>query len=274
MMPAFYTKENAMPEHTLRELFDLSGKVAIVTGGAGYLGAAMSEALADAGARVVVASRDLAKCEGLAKTMGAYHLGLAYDQEKPESIAALVDQTIERLGRIDVLVNNAYRGPLPSIDTATPEDFARALNTGVTGYFLLAREAARHMRAVGGGSIINIASMYGVVGSYPEVYVGTKTLSPPNYHAVKGAVVHLTRHLAVYWAKDGIRVNAISPGPFPHDTTRQEMPEFIRRLETKVPMGRMGEPWELKGAVALLASRAGSYITGQNIMVDGGWTAW
>jgi gluconate 5-dehydrogenase len=234
----------------------------------------MSEGLADAGARVVVASRDLAKCERVAKQMGAYHLGLVLDQDKPESITALVGETVKRMGRIDVLVNNAYRGPLPSIDTATPEDFDRSLHTGVTGYFLLAREAAKHMYAGGGGSIINIASMYGLVASYPEVYVGTKALSPPNYHAVKGAVIHLTRHLAVYWARDGIRVNAISPGPFPHDTTRQEMPEFIRRLESKVPMARMGAPWELKGAVAFLASRASSYVTGQNIIVDGGWTAW
>ena len=263
-----------MAEPSLRELFDLSGKVAIVTGGAGYLGTAMSEALADAGARVVVASRDLAKCERLAKLMGAYHLGLQLDQDKPESITALVEETVKRMGRVDVLVNNAYRGTLPSIDSATPEDFDKSLHTGVTGYFLLAREAAKHMRAVGGGSVVNIASMYGLVASYPEVYVGFDAKSPPNYHATKGAVVHLTRHLAVYWAKDNIRVNTISPGPFPHDTTRAAMPEFIRRLETKVPMGRMGEAWELKGAVAFLASRASSYMTGQNLVIDGGWTAW
>jgi gluconate 5-dehydrogenase len=91
---------------------------------------------------------------------------------------------------------------------------------------------------------------------------------------VKGAVVHLTRHLAVYWAKDGIRVNAISPGPFPHDPLRAKLPEFIKRLEAKVPMGRMGDAWELKGAVAFLASRASSYMTGQNLVIDGGWTAW
>ncbi len=263
-----------MPDPTLRELFDLAGKVAIVTGGAGYLGRALADALADAGARVVVASRDLARCESVAKTMGAYHLGLALDQDSPDSIAALVRETVNRMGRLDILVNNAYRGPLPSIDSATPEEFEKSMRTGVTGYFLLAREAAREMRKVGGGSVINIASMYGLVASYPEVYVGFEAKSPPNYHAVKGAIVHLTRHLAVYWAKDGIRVNTISPGPFPHDTTRRAMPEFIRRLETKVPMGRMGEPWELKGAVAFLAGRAASYITGQNIVVDGGWTAW
>lgn len=263
-----------MLEPTLRELFDLTGKVAIVTGGAGYLGTAMCEALADAGARVVVASRNLAKCEVLAKKLGSYHLGLRLDQDKPDSISALIEETVKRMGRIDILVNNAYSGPLPSIDTATPEDMDRSLHTGVTGYFLLAREAARHMREVGGGSIINIASMYGLVASYPEVYVGMTVKSPPNYHAVKGAVIHLTRHLAVYWAKDGIRVNAISPGPFPHDSLRQANPEFINRLKAKVPMGRMGEPWELKGAVVFLASRASSYVTGQNIVVDGGWTAW
>jgi len=126
----------------------------------------------------------------------------------------------------------------------------------------------------GGGAIINIASMYGVVGSYPEVYVGFPVNSPVSYHACKGAVVHLTRHLAVYWAKDNIRVNTVSPGPFPKDETKREYPGFIERLEKKVPMGRMGLPHEVKGVVLLLASPAGSYITGQNILVDGGWTAW
>ena len=144
-----------------------------------------------------------------------------------------------------------------------------------TAYFLLARAVADHLRSRGApGSIINISSMYGVVASYPDAYKGLATNSPPNYHGLKGGLIQLTRHLAAYWAKDNIRVNCIAPGPFPTDKTQSRLPEFIERLDQKVPMGRMGRPEELKGLVVLLASEAGSYITGQNILVDGGWTAW
>ena len=116
-----------------------------------------------------------------------------------------------------------------------------------------------------------IGSMYGVVGSYPDVYQDLAAASPAAYHALKGGVVQLTRHLAVYWAHDNVRVNCLSPGPFPADGAE---PQLIERLNAKVPLGRMGRPHELKGALLLLASDAGSYITGHNLLVDGGWTAW
>jgi gluconate 5-dehydrogenase len=263
-------------ERSVQQLFDLSGKVAIVTGAAGWLGSAMSRALAEAGATLVVTSRDADQAEAFAASLpGSGHLGLGFEQGETDTIPAFVQTVIERLGQIDILVNNAYGGTGPSIDTATAEDFDRAYHTGVTAYFLLAREVVNHLRArQASGSIINIGSMYGVVGSYPEAYTDLPTNSPPNYHGLKGGIVHLTRHLAVYWAKDNVRVNTISPGPFPKQTTMDAMPEFIERLEGKSPMGRMGRPEELKGLVVLLASEAGSYINGQNILVDGGWTAW
>ncbi len=116
-----------------------------------------------------------------------------------------------------------------------------------------------------------IGSMYGVVGSYPDAYEGVAPASPVHYHTLKGGIVHLTRHLAVYWAKDGVRVNCLSPGPFPSEKAPQEM---VERLKHKSPMGRMGLPSELKGPMLLLVSEAGSYMTGQNLLVDGGWTAW
>ena len=263
-------------ERHVMELLSLEGKVAVVTGAAGWLGSAMSRALAEAGARVVVTSRDAAQAETFAASLpGEGHLGLRFDQGDTDSIPGLVQAIVDKMGKIDVLVNNAYGGTAPSIDTATAEDFDHAYHVGVTAYFLLARDVAQHMRARGAaGSIINIGSMYGVVASYPDAYEGLGVNSPPNYHGLKGGIVHLTRHLAVYWAKDNIRVNCLSPGPFPKmPSIDEKFPGFIERLEARVPMGRMGRPEELKGMILLLASDAGSYITGQNMLIDGGWTA-
>jgi gluconate 5-dehydrogenase len=256
------------------DLFNLSGKVAFISGGAGLLGTAFSEALSDAGAHLVIASRNLEKCQELADRLEGEHFALQLDLADEGAIRRAIDACVGRFGRLDVLINNGYGGSLPRIENATAEDFQNSFAVGVTSYFVAAQQAHRYMRAIGGGAIINIGSMYGVVGSYPDAYQGLDFGSPPNYHALKGAVVHLTRHLAVYWAKDNVRVNCLSPGPFPRPETRSQSPEFIRRLESHSPMRRMGEPAELKGALLLLATEAGSYITGQNLLVDGGWTAW
>jgi gluconate 5-dehydrogenase len=237
----------------------------------------MARALAEAGARVAVTSQDGKRAKAFAASLpGEDHLGLEFHLQDTDAIPALVADIVSQTSRIDILVNNAYGGvSAPTIDSATAEDFDSAFHIGVTSYFLLAREVVFHLRQRRApGSIINIASMYGVVASYPDAYTGFDINSPPNYHALKGGLVHLTRHLAAYWAKDGVRVNAISPGPFPSPRVKDAMPEFIQRLEAKTPLGRMGLPHELKGVVLLLASDAGSYITGQNILVDGGWTIW
>ncbi len=263
-------------ERSVLDLFSLKNKVAVVTGACGWLGSAMSRALAEAGAQVVATSRDGGQAAEFASTLsGDGHLGLGLSQGDTDTIPGFVAEVVERMGKIDVLVNNAYGATAPDIDNATAEDFNQAYHVGVTSYFLLARDVMLHLREQQRpGSIINIASMYGVVASYPSAYEGLSANSPPNYHALKGGVVHLTRHLAAYWAKYNIRVNAIAPGPFPKPEVRDNVEGFIPRLEEKVPLGRMGKPEELKGAVVLLASDAGSYITGQNLLVDGGWTAW
>jgi NAD(P)-dependent dehydrogenase (short-subunit alcohol dehydrogenase family) len=266
----------AEAERSVQQLFDLSGKVAIVTGAAGWLGSAMSRALAEAGATLVVTSRDGGQAADFAASLpGSGHVGIGFEQGDTDTIPGFVQDVVARKGQIDILVNNAYGGTGPTIDTATAEDFDKAYHTGVTAYFLLAREVVHHLRArQASGSIINIGSMYGVVASYPDAYTDLPVKSPPNYHGLKGGIVHLTRHLSVYWAADNVRVNCISPGPFPKQVMFDEQPGFIERLEAKSPMGRMGRPEELKGLVVLLASEAGSYINGQNILVDGGWTAW
>ena len=267
----------AESERNVMDLLSLKGKVAIVTGASGWLGSAMSRALAEAGARLVVTSRNTEQAEAFADSLpGEGHLGLGFSQGDTDTIPGFVADVVARMGQIDILVNNAYGGAPAKIDTATAEDFDQAYHVGVTSYFILARDVALHLRERGApGSIVNIGSMYGVVASYPEAYEGLGINSPPNYHGLKGGIVHLTRHLAVYWAKDNIRVNCLSPGPFPKMPQIDDShPGFIPRLEQKVPLGRMGRPEELKGLILLLASDAGSYITGQNILVDGGWTAW
>lgn len=260
---------------TVQELFDLSGKVALVTGGAGWLGTAMSEALAEAGARVAVASRTLDNCQALVDRLpGAGHMALKLDVQSEDSIRSVIDEIAGSAGRFDILVNNAYNGRAPDIDNATAEDFQVSFNGGLTSYFVAAQQARKHMLKVGGGSVINIASMYGMVASYPDAYVGFDINSPPTYHALKGGVIHLTRHLGIYWAQENIRVNALSPGPFPPPRVSGKMAEFVERLKTKSPMGRMGKRDEVKGAALFLSADASSYVTGQNIVVDGGWTAW
>jgi gluconate 5-dehydrogenase len=270
-----FARKDAIPMST-QALFGLKEKVAVVTGGAGHLGTAICEALADAGAHVVIASRSLDKCQGLADRLSETSecLAIQCDVSDESSIRSTIDQAAARWNRLDILVNNAYSGPNPDIPDMTADDFAVALRNGVTAYFIAAQQSRLHMLTTGGGSIINVASMYGMVASYPPVYEGIPFNSPANYHAVKGGVIHLTHHLAAYWAKDKIRVNAISPGAFPAPRVQNASPEFMDRLCEKVPMGRIGQPDEMKGATLFLASEASSYVTGHNLVVDGGWTVW
>lgn len=262
------------PEPTVRELFDLTGRVALVTGASGHLGGALARALAEAGAAVAVASRDESRAAAVAgrlpRVAGAEHLGVRLDHFDEGSIASGVADVIARLGGIDVLVNNGHEVLGADWSTVTAEQFDRQLRNA-TGYFLLARAVRNHAVERGkAASIVMLASMYGLVASYPQVYESIGAASPVAYHALKGGILQMTRHLAVYWAKDRVRVNAISPGPFPH----ADSGELIDRLTQRVPLGRLGAPHELKGAAVFLASDASSYMTGQNLVIDGGWTAW
>lgn len=262
-------------EPTIQQLFDLSGKVAIITGASGYLGQSMSRALAEAGASVVISSRDQARAKAQAAELPvvgkAKHHGVRLDYMEEPSIAQGVADAVAAAGRIDILVNNGYERVTADWTNITGEQFTRQL-TNATGCFLLAREVYRHACQRGGGaSVIMIGSMYGLLGSYPDAYEGICMASPVAYHALKGGVVNLTRHLAVYWAKDGVRVNTLSPGPFPATAVN---PDLKARLSSKSPMKRMGRPDELKGAVVFLASEASSYMTGHNLVIDGGWSAW
>jgi NAD(P)-dependent dehydrogenase (short-subunit alcohol dehydrogenase family) len=261
----------------IKQLFDLKNRVALITGGAGYLGWHMVAALAEAGSKVVIADAQLDRAREVAQDLRSHQLqvdAVEYDAASEDSIKAMVSKVYSSYGGVDILINGAYKFIEHRIDEATAKDFDETLRVGVTGYFLVSQKVAELMKQKGAGSIINIASMYGFVGSYPEVYKGLPACISPNYHAAKGAIVQMTRYMSVYWAEHNIRVNAISPGPFPQDKVRQTVPEMIPRLEKKVPLGRIGRPEELKGAIVFLASDASSYVTGHNLVVDGGWTAW
>jgi NAD(P)-dependent dehydrogenase (short-subunit alcohol dehydrogenase family) len=256
-------------------LFDLSGRVALITGASGHLGNSMANALAEAGARVVVSSRDLSNAKKIADNLGGTekdrHLSVAIDHMEESSINCGFDKAVKLAGRIDVLVCNAHEALVEDWRSVTAEQFNRQLQNA-TGYFLLARKMRDHAaNRSAAASIIMIGSMYGVVGSYPKAYEGIAPASPAAYHTMKGGLVQMVRHLAVYWAKDQVRVNCLSPGPFPSPAASTEV---VERLKSHSPMGRMGQPHELKGAIVFLASDASSYMTGQNLLIDGGWTSW
>lgn len=260
---------------SVQELFDLTGKVALISGASGYLGTAFSFALAEAGATVIVSSRDQARADEAASRLpspgGAKHYGVVLNQVDDESRQKGFEEAVACCGQIDILVNNGHHPSGEDWTTVTPEQFTEQL-TNATAYFDLARRLHDHLvERKAPGSIIMIGSMYGVVGSYPDAYAGVCNASPVAYHTLKGGIVHMTRHLASYWADAGIRVNCLSPGPFPSEKAPQEM---VGRLCEKSPMKRMGKPHEMKGALVYLASDASSYVTGQNLLVDGGWTAW
>ena len=264
----------ATSEPTVQRLFDLSGKVALVTGGTGFLGSAFATALAEAGARVVISSRERSRAEAAVATLpgDADHVGVRLDHMDGGSIEAGFADAVEATGQIDVLVNNGNEGVLNDWTDVTHEQFARQQGN-VAGYFTLARLVRNDAVERGDpASIVMLGSMYGQVASYPDTYAGVCPASPAAYHALKGGIIHVTRHLAAYWAADRVRVNCLSPGPFPNMTKAPH--EMVDRLCTKSPMGRMGEPHELKGAIVFLASDASSYMTGQNMTIDGGWTAW
>lgn len=262
---------------SLRELLSLKGKTAVITGGAGYLGTAMSETLAELGCNLILASRDGAKCKKKAEEIAAQYdsikaVGLEVDLLKKESIAKFVDQVHENVAAIDILINNAWSGNKNSWESISSEDWEYDINMSLNSVFRLTKAFFEDLKS-SRGVILNIASMYGHIGPDYRIYDGKEFANPPSYGAAKAGVLQFTRYLASFLSPHNIRVNALSPGAFPHPPT-QKHEAFMQKLGSKNPMNRIGQPDELKGAVALLCTEAGSYITGQNICVDGGWAIW
>ena len=254
----------------MKNYFDLKGQVAVVTGASTGLGLQMAKAFANQGANLVLLARRMNLLEENAKAIeqefGVEVLPFACDITDTERVKAAVAATMERFGRVDILVNNAGTGAVAPAEEITDEQFKHEMNIDMFGTFVCAREFGKEMIKANYGRIINIASMYGLVGN---MIAGS---SP--YHAAKGGVVNMTRALAAEWGKHGITVNSICPGYFYTDLTTETLDsEFFQAIAKKnIPLMRYGKEGELDSCALFLASAASTYVTGQNIAVDGGYT--
>lgn len=265
---------------SLRELMDLKGRVALVTGGAGHIGTAACEALAELGASIVVLDVAEKACVDVAghihTTYGVPTLPLVVDLAQEQAVRAVPGAVQSHFGRLDILINCAALGgtsPLKGWVTPFAEQSAEtwrlALEVNLTAAFVLTQVCAGMLAASGHGSVINISSIYGMVGPDMRLYEGTAMGNPAAYAASKGGLIQLTRWLATVLAP-AVRVNAISPG----GVWRNQPETFLARYIARTPLGRMATEEDLKGAVAYLASDLSAYVTGHNLVVDGGWTVW
>jgi NAD(P)-dependent dehydrogenase (short-subunit alcohol dehydrogenase family) len=265
------------------DLFSLQGKTVVVTGACGLLGRYHCQALADAGATVVATDLDQGQCNQMARALEA-GLGFAADVTNPESVRHLLAFVLEHTGRIDVLVNNAaindrFEHPEAALELSKFENYPlalwkRSLEVNITGVFICSQVLGTKMAEAGRGSIINIASTYGIVAPDQSLYHDTqgrpRFYKSAVYPTTKGAVLAFTRFLAAYWGKAGVRVNALSPGGV--ENAQDEF--FVNEYARRTPLGRMASPDDYRGALLFLASEASSYITGANLVVDGGFTIW
>lgn len=275
--------------HSTLDKFDLTGKVVVLTGGAGLLGRQFTRAFLEVGARVIIVDLGeepaTAAAAAACKETGRDALGLGADISNKTDVERLFHQIEAQVGRVDVLVNNAAIDPkfdadLAGRQTNTFEDYPlelwqQSLDVNLTGTFLCCQAAGKMMLQQGGGVIVNISSTYGVVAPDQRLYQrdGEEVQSlfkPASYAVTKAAVAHLTRYLAAYWAGKGIRVNTLTP----HGIANRHEQEFVRRFADRSPLGRMATQDEMNAALLFLASNASSYMTGANLVVDGGWSAW
>lgn len=254
--------------------FSLKNRVALVTAGAGPLfGRSISTALAEAGATVITASRSRERNETFAaelRKQGHAAHGLSFDLEDIASIDALFHEVRAQFGRLDVLVNSALsrEGHVGGLAQQTAETWDHAARGDFAGLFRCCQRAIEIMQPQGSGSIINIASIYGVVSNDPGLYQGTTMVQPPTYNFVKAGMINYTRYLACYYGQSGIRANCISPGGY----INRQPEAFVKSYSERAPLGRMMGYEDLQGAVVFLASDASNYVTGHNLLVDGGWT--
>ncbi len=267
----------------MNKLFSLESKVAIVTGACGLLGKKHCEALAMAGAHVIVADLDETIAKQFAQELGDTHMGIALDVSNDLSVMEVKEAVLDRYGKIDVLVNNAaindmFENPQLALEKSKFENYPlamwkKSLDVNVTGVFLCCQVFGSAMEEAKSGSIINIASTYGVVAPNQSIYRDEegkqKFFKSAAYPTTKGAVISFTKFLAAYWGSSNVRVNALSPG----GVENKQDDFFVSNYKSHTLLGRMAQPTDYQGALIFLASDASSYMTGANLIVDGGWTA-
>ena len=263
----------------VKNIFDLTDKTVILTGAAGYLGGNYADGLSQSGANVVLADINYQGCKKLEHKIREKYdvdpLSVKLDLTQSKSINNLVSKITKKYSGIDVLINNAAYQGTPKIRTAgfenlTLETWNQAISVNLTGIFLLSQQIGKIMKNQKFGNIINISSIYGIVGADQRIYGKSGLNSAVFYAATKGAVLNLTRYLASFWNRTGIRVNTFSPG----GVENKQDKNFIKNYSKKTMIGRMARNDEYVGALIFLASDASSYMTGSNLIIDGGWTAW
>ncbi len=263
-------------------MFDLNKKVALVVGGAGYFGQTICRKLAEQGAWIIIADLNIDKAKEIADSIASSCsktscVGIHINMAEEESITKAVAQTVKIFGKIDILINLSYAATGKSVEDITMDQLDATLHINLAGAFILLKASSNYFSE--SASIIMFSSMYGHVAPDPRVYPPPMTPNPIDYGIAKAGIEQMVRYLAVYWGSRKIRVNAIAPGPFPNDSNplyrnNPDYEAFKSRLNQKTPLGRIGNPDELTGAVVFLASNESSYMTGQVLNIDGGWTCW
>lgn len=263
----------------LKNILSVEGKTIVVIGASGYLGSAISEGLLSHGANVVLCGKNAEKLNQLKEKLASsiantHNIDVeVMDVSSLNSIINSFSNILARHHKIDAVINSFYYSADGDLEM-DEDSWEKGIDGTINAVFRTTKSVIPIMKKQRHGSIINISSMYGVVSPNPENYKDLINDNPPNYGAGKAAIIQFTKYCAVYLAPYNIRVNAVSPGPFPHPEVQQKFPEFIQRLSNKVPLGRIGLPHELVGIMVYLCSDASSYMTGQNICIDGGWTVW
>jgi len=258
-------------------MFNLDRKKVLITGSTGYLGSELAYGVAKYGAHIYVNSRSLSNCEDIVakiRLAGGLASVACFDVTNEDEVAEFSGS----IDCLDVLVNNAYTGSGGTIEIADSTNYLSSYKASVIASAYLVKSFLPHFRQAvlknGYASVINVASMYGMVSPDKRIYNSPQGTNPPFYGAAKAALIQWTKYAACEFAREKIRVNSISPGPFPSTFVQKDNPQLVEKIISKVPMDRIGVPNELVGAVVFLASSASSYVTGINLPVDGGWTAW
>jgi NAD(P)-dependent dehydrogenase (short-subunit alcohol dehydrogenase family) len=257
------------------QILSLSGKTIWVFGGAGYLGQPTVKLLVNAGAKVLCIdmegrAQQFIDAESLSSHVNAATLNV----HQTDLIPGFVADCVAQYGIPHGLVNLTYASTAKAMDDLTGDEFDQVNHGSLTSSFLLTREIGTRMTEAGRGSIVLFSSMYGSLSPNPELYEAPLTKNPIEYGVTKAGIIQMVRYMAVHWGKSQVRINSVSPGPFPNPAVQQAHPDFVKRLAGKSPMGRVGNAPEIAGVVAFLLSDAASYITGQNLHVDGGWNCW